>query len=152
MYQHFLDLVANGSSPQPGLPPHGESHTPHCWCALSQPSAWPGCILRSPASCFPPPDWSSGAAGPPVRSGASCSGSQGSCSQPRSAKQHGRGKAGLHLPWTRGPRLHALPGPTASPAQLHWEASRVRVQAVKQQAETWRLISGGREGLHVLWG
>ena len=51
-----------------------------------------------------------------------------------------------------GPQLHALPGPTVSPAWLRGEAGRVGVQAAKGQGGMQRLISGGGEGLHVLWG
>lgn len=68
--------------------------------APSQGTGWDH-ILCSPASCSPRPGWSSGAAGPPGRSGASCSGSQGSRSQSHSAKQYRRGKAGLRLPGER---------------------------------------------------
>lgn len=97
------------------------------------------CVLCSPASCSPRPGWSSGAAGPPARSGASCSGSRGRRSQPRSAKQCGRGKAG---PREDGPRCTPLRKPSlAGPGA-----------AAKGQSGMWRLISGGCEGLCVLWG
>lgn len=99
-----------------------EHPVPAAGPAPGQGAGW-GHILCSPASCSPRPGWSSGAAGPPVHSGASCSGSRGSRSQPRSAKQRGRGKAGLHPPGARrrGTTAARLPWPHSEPSLAAWE-------------------------------
>lgn len=92
-----------------------------------------GRILCSPASCSPRPGWSSGAAGPPACSGASCSGSRGTCSQSRSAKQHGRGKARASPAWSKQERDHScMPALAPERAQPGW-AGRLAGSGCRQR-------------------